>query len=231
MVDEPTPPVDEGALPRAEPEGPPPASGKPKGPGLLSSSRNRVIAAVAAVVVLFGVLAAVGFVVFTVLSGRQAAPPSGGGTQAGIGGAGVVATGTAPTPAATEPAEQVSLEIPPSFEVFTENKDPFKPLEVPTQEEAGDEGTTTAGETTGETTGTASQDTTDTIKPGKDVLYLHAIEGDVAIVYWDNERYEVEEGDQIDDSPWKVVSIGTSSATFLYGDDRITLRVGEQLGK
>lgn len=255
MVDGPPPPIDEmpaaggmagngaagngvpgsGAPESGVPGSGTPAGGKPKGAGkgFLASGRNRVIAIVAAVVVLFGILAIVAAVVLTVFVGGQAKPPADPSQQAGLGD-GAVATGTVPSPAATEPAEQVSLEIPLSFEVFTDNKDPFKPQDVPEDSDAGDgdgTGTGAGSETGGETTGTATADTTDTIKPGKDVLYLHAIEAGTAVVYWDNERYEVEEGDQVDDSPWRVVSIGTSSATFLYGDDRITLRVGEQLGK
>ena len=118
--------------------------------------------------------------------------------------------------------------------MFTENKDPFKPGLVPTT--PGAETADGGGDVSQGETGTVTTEESETIEPGTNVLYLAEITEDddgerTATVYWSNVAYDVMEGDRVDDSPWKVVSIGSSSATFLYGDDRITLRVGEQLGK
>lgn len=253
VAEEPAPGVEEPAA-EAEPqaaaeipeaaggEGPPPEKPTKKGgggKGFFSSPRNRIIAVVVAVFALLAMLAVVAGLVVIVFIGRARTPtptpvaPSATTTPAQPGAPGTGAKPTAPATAAPEP---VSDEIPPSFEVFAENRDPFKPGVVPRQAGvggvAGTTSTTSTGgaETGAETTGAAGE-----IRPGANVLYLHDIENRdgelVAIVYWDNTRYEVVEGDSIAESPWQVISITSSSATFLYGDDRITLRVGEQLGK
>lgn len=212
-----------------------------KGPG--SILRNRVVLVVAAVLALVVVLGIVVALVMTVFS---ASPPAttAGATQerVGLGGAPGIAKPSAPTtgtgaggskPTTVAAAPPPSPEIPPSFEVFVENKDPFKALVI---KPAPGEATSTSGGASSSATSTGGSTTTsETIKPGMNVLYLENIKTSgghaVAVVWWNNSRYEVAEGDRVDTSPWEVVSIGSSSATFLYGDDRVTLRVGEQLGK
>jgi hypothetical protein len=197
--------------------------------GFFASKRNRLIVIAAAVVALLLVLGIVAVLVVTtvLLPGMR-----GDGTQPPAGGTVAPPSGAATGPA---PPVEVSKDIPPSFEVFTENRDPFKPLVVPVEAGAA-AGGGAAATVPGEETTTTTSATTETIQPGENVLYLADIETDDAdvrhaIVYWDNERFDVIEGDQIGTSPWKVISIGTSSATFLFGDETVTLRVGEQLGK
>lgn len=223
-------PASEPASESASEPAPEPASGGVGGKGgFFASKKNRLIVIAGAVIALLLVLGIVAVLVITtvVLPGLKGAvtPVPGGGIVSPPSG---TATGTAP------PVE-ISKDIPPSFEVFTENRDPFKPLVVPEEAGAGGTGGTATTGGSVETTGGTSA-TTETIRPGENVLYLADIETDDAgvrhaIVYWDNERFDVIEGDELGTSPWKVVSIGTSSATFLFGDEQVTLRVGEQLGK
>jgi type IV pilus biogenesis protein PilP len=52
-----------------------------------------------------------------------------------------------------------------------------------------------------------------------------------AVVVWEGKTYDVQEGDQVDSSPWKVLSIESSSVVMLFGDTQVTLSVGQQLSK
>lgn len=106
-----------------------------------------------------------------------------------------------------------------SFEVY-EYKDPFKSLVTVAA-------TGTAG---GTTTATGGGGVT-----GPTTLALEEVYSSGGVQYaqikYAGTVYRVKEGQQIDDSPYKVLSIGSSSVTLLYGDDRLTLRVGEEIVK
>jgi hypothetical protein len=218
--------------------------------GFFAKPSNRAVAIVLAVVALLTVLGvAAAIVMGSVGSGNPQA--TAGSLQnlkgrVGIGGWTPESTKTAETTGTAKPAKpvttptststapkQVSLVVPPTFEVFTANNDPFKPAFVPTSAATSGGGTTTNGGSENPTS--QATEASSTIKPGINVLYLAEITStggaNHAIVYWNNVRYDVTEGKRIDESPWKLISLGSSSGTFLYGDVRVTLRVGEQLGK
>jgi hypothetical protein len=69
----------------------------------------------------------------------------------------------------------------------------------------------------------------------KDTLVLKSIvtsDGKkVASLYWNGKVYNLHEGDQVDDSPWEVVTIYSDSVLMLYGDSRVTLTVGQGFSK
>jgi len=52
----------------------------------------------------------------------------------------------------------------------------------------------------------------------------------VATFIWNGAEYACNEGDQVDASPWKVLTIYSDSAAMLYGDSRVTLTVGQGFG-
>jgi hypothetical protein len=86
--------------------------------------------------------------------------------------------------------------------------------------------------TSGTSGGTTSTSATATVPAGpKDTLILTKISTEsgvrVATFQWNGAEYVVEEGDQVADSPWKVVTIQSDSVVMLYGDSRVTLTVGQ----
>ena len=38
-------------------------------------------------------------------------------------------------------------------------------------------------------------------------------------------------GEQLGDSPWEVISVDSNSAVVLYGDEQVTLVVGQEITK
>ncbi len=80
----------------------------------------------------------------------------------------------------------------------------------------------------------SSDDTSDTSGVPEDTLVLKSIHSEsgerVATFIWNGNTYECKEGDQVDDSPWEVVTINSDSVVMLYGDSRVTLTVGQGFG-
>jgi len=89
-------------------------------------------------------------------------------------------------------------------------------------------------ETTATTTDSAETSGTIPDVPAN-TLYLQAIlseDGEpVAVFVWNGETYSVSEGEQVGDSPWKVLQINSDSALMLYGDSQVTLSVGQGMSK
>ncbi|MDI6891866.1 MAG: hypothetical protein QMD08_02555 [Actinomycetota bacterium] len=117
----------------------------------------------------------------------------------------------------TAPAEAVETTAPApaeGYEIY-EYKDPFKPL------------------ITAPTTETIAEPTTPTAGPVPLALDDIFVEDGVtyASIRYGDAVYKVTEGDRVDESPYQVLSIGTDSVVLLYGDDRITLRLGEEILK
>lgn len=48
-----------------------------------------------------------------------------------------------------------------------------------------------------------------------------------AILKWNGSTYTAVAGQQLDSSPWQVLSITKTTATMLYGDVQVTLSIGE----
>lgn len=134
-----------------------------------------------------------------------------------------IATGTVAqttTPASTGAA---AMEAPSDValdEVFT-FRDIFVPLVKPEK----------PSETSSETSGTP-QSTPET-SAGTILLQDITVENGerTVVLVWSGKTYSAQAGDQIDDSPWKVLEIGTDSVTMLYGDTQVVLSVGQAISK
>ncbi len=135
------------------------------------------------------------------------------------------------TPASSEPsgtasptaAAGIKVTAVGNDQVFT-FRDIFEPLLKPVKQ------TTTT--TTTSTTTTTPVDTSDY---SANTLYLIDIvtEGGVqkAVMVWDKEEMKLSEGQSIAGTPWKVLDIRETSVIMLYGDQQVTLTVGQGIQK
>ncbi len=237
-----------GPEPGPAPEAPKP-SGREKLNTFVATPKGKAIAIGGAV----GFLLVFGVVVFMVMS-IVAKPPQPSVTVTGttggppaMPGAGGSAPGTGATSASsTQTAANGGEEgLPEAFEVF-ENRDPFQSFIIPstsTEESATTGGTGTSSVTVnqssstadsgGDTTGGSSDGgssggdsgggTTDTSSLTLESITYSGGEYSATFTYG-GKSYTVQAGDQIDNSPWEVQWIKSSSAGLVYGDsDEIVL--------
>jgi hypothetical protein len=200
--------------------------------GFLSTTVGKVVAGCLGAAIL---LAIIGVVVFFALAsfgvsvlgqaGNQATPgtgstlvvPSGGG--AGAGGS-KPATSVVPSVVATPNVLTVTDD-----EVFTP-RDPFIPVILPSPEPISASGTAASGDNlvNGSTSGSITT-------PDSSALYLRMIvsgeNGSAAVLDYKGTIYVALAGAEIPNSPWKVVSVGTKSVVMLFGDERVTIALGE----
>lgn len=117
-----------------------------------------------------------------------------------------------------------TVEVEPDI---TGYRDPFTPLSEPTTTVIA---TTTTG-LPGDVQVELSGDTT----PSSNSLVLKSITDVDGVKYanviYKAQEYTVKQGDQIADSPFKVTDIGDGSISLLYGDDRLSLQVGDEIIK
>lgn len=169
----------------------------------LSTSTGRVVMAG---VVLFIILVAVGAIAFFFLL-NGAKPPQVTPTTSG---GGVKSSTTTPVVAPTSPPE-TRLD-----ETFT-----FRNIFAPSVSPP-----VAPSSTTTDTSGTGGSGV-----GAKDTLFLESITRDsgerVAKFSWNGTAYDVREGEQVDGSPWQVITLGSDSALMLFGDSKITLSVGQ----
>ena len=52
-----------------------------------------------------------------------------------------------------------------------------------------------------------------------------------ASVKYGGVAYKVKEGDRVDESPYQVISIGDNSTTLLYGDEQVSVQLGQEIIK
>lgn len=211
MVDSTTP--FDGSTSQPDPATPPPESGPAKGgiQGFLNSTPGKIVLGALAGLVLLGVL---GYLAFTfLLNKNQETAPTSSTT--------VVTSSTAPP---SKAATAVATEAPaiPIGEVFT-----FRDIWLPTID-ADDLATETAA-------GSTSSSTSTTVSTAKNTLTLTAVTvengEDVAVLVWNGTEYRLAEGESIPDTPWKVLSINGNTVVMLFGDQRVTLVVGEGISK
>lgn len=195
----------------------PPSGPKPKSPivQFLSSSTGRLI--VGGILLFVIVVIAGAFTFFFLLNGgNQGAtvvvtpPPSGGSKPA--------SESVAPT---NPPEEELN-------DTFT-----FRNIFAPTVHPAS--ASSTSGSTSGSTETSGSTVTSGSVNVPPDTLILKSITTEngerVATFYWNGAVYSVHAGDQVDDSPWKVLTIYSDSVLMLYGDSQVTLTVGQGFTK
>lgn len=186
------------------PNGEPPVSTAPEPKAtspvvtFLASSTGKLIVGG---VILFAVLVAVGALAFFFLLNQgdnEVAPPAPAG-------------GSAP---ATETAVPTNPPEAMLDETFT-FRNVFAPTVTPPSAESETESESTSG----------------TMNAPENTLVLKSIHTEsgerVATFEWNGAEYECHEGDQVDDSPWEVVTINSDSVVMLYGDSRVTLAVGQ----
>lgn len=195
-------------------------SGAPKPGGVrgfLASTVGRVVVIVLAVVVLVGIALVVGFLVLgsslfgTAPESVVTAPPPAKPA---------VVTTASPSAGLATSSTVASIAPPPvadieDRDVFTP-RDPFKPIPAPVIE------TETASASPG-------SGITDKSLILDDITSVNGVKK--AIMTYNGTQYTLAEGDTVDSTPWKVLSIGTSSVVMLFGDDRITLTLGQGITK
>jgi len=191
----------------------------PKQGGLLSTPMARIIMVVAGLSVLAiigGVAAAIIFGSSIISDSGVQEPGSGDVTPA------EAADSVTDSVIAAGPAIEVR-----NSEVFT-FRDIFDPLLKPLPEPTMS--------TDGTTTSPTTPSTTDTATPyAQGVLYLDGVEtvdGVMkAVLRYNGQTYTLAPGEGIPGTPWEVFSVSSGSVTMLYGDNRITLVVGQGITK
>jgi len=145
-----------------------------------------------------------------------------------------VAPQPAPAPTAqpqdTDTADTDTDTLVTEYDLF-EYKDPFKPLSIASI----DNGLTTddliSGNTDGDSREGDSEDNSDIRSSISLTNILEQNDIKYAIVLYRGQEYTVKEGDQVGDSPFQVTDISDNSISLLYGDDKLTLRLGEEIVK
>jgi len=112
------------------------------------------------------------------------------------------------------------------YEVY-ETRDPFKQPDA----SAMPSSTTTAASTG------SSNSTSSTAASGaqSNVLALTSVTTQNGVLYanveYGDDPYVVRAGERVGDSSYKITSVSSDGATFLYGDDTLSLSVGEEVQK
>ncbi|MBE0447546.1 MAG: hypothetical protein IBX64_05520, partial [Actinobacteria bacterium] len=134
------------------------------------------------------------------------------------------ATATTDTATATTDTETVVTEYD-----LSGYKDPFKPFIA----SSINNGTTSGS--TGSSTDSNNQNSSGNTSYVHGSLSLVRIVNQngqrYATVSYQGQEYTVREGEQIAGSPFKVTDIGDGSISLLYGDDRLTLQLGDEITK
>ncbi len=182
--------------------------------GFLNSKSGKIIVGVAAVVLIVGVLAVIGFGFLGSSVNQQATAP----IHKNPGGA----TVTKPTPVIdVKVRDEVELD-----DVFT-YRDVFVPTVVMTSSTTTS--TSTANSTTTNTTTSNSTNTPANTLVLEDIATENG--EPVAVLSWNGQTYTLAEGESIPNTPWQVLTINSSTVVMLYGDARITLSVGVGISK
>jgi len=140
--------------------------------------------------------------------------------------AGTTETTSPASPSAT--SETVEPPINQDYEVY-ETRDPFKqPDTTPTPSSTSGTGTSTSSTSSSSATPAAATS-------GTQVLALQSVSNQNGVLYanvqYGSQTYLVKAGDRVGTSPYQVTSVSTENATFLYGDDSLTLAVGQDVQK
>jgi len=191
-----------------------PDSGAGAPRGKRASSRGRLLIGAVLLVAVVAAAAAV-FLLF----GQSDSPDEGAPVALSTPSAAAADASATAAPATTSE----SVPAPPEValdEVFT-----FRDIFVPLVKAE------TSSETASETSSTS--DGTPETSEGTILLQDITVENGepTAVLVWDGKTYSAQEGDQIDDSPWKVLEIGSDSVVMLYGDTQVVLSVGQQVTK
>lgn len=188
--------------------------------GFASSKRGKLVV-IGGVFALIVVVAAAVFFLF----GQVSPSPSGSGIATGPSSAAAETVQTPATTSTTAAAAEAPAQVP-LTEVFT-FRDIFEPLVKPVST------STDTGESSETTTTGSSNDNGSGASANSILLQDVTVEDGepTAVVVWEGETYHLQEGDQVDGSPWEVLDIRDSSVVMLYGDTQVVLSVGQQVSK
>lgn len=199
-------------------------AGGEKKPGFLSTTAGKVVAIGAALALLLVVVAIAGFVVLTFVVGGavdeladQITTP--GTPPASDTGTATAGSGEGTASADAEPKEYGVKDL----HVF---RDIFQPLLTPVVATSTPDGSSTPTDT-GTTTPPATYEA--------NTLYLLSISSvsgsRVGSFVWNDTLYLASEGSRLGDSPWRVLSLSDTSAVMQYGDNQVSLSVGQAIAK
>lgn len=134
----------------------------------------------------------------------------------------------------TDPLETTTAYINENYEVY-ETRDPFEVFDTSAALTGSSGSSSNSSGGGSDTSGTAGTGGGSGTTADAQTLMLERIADQdgvaYAIVKYGSASYTVKAGDQVGTSPYKVVSVGSDSATFLYGDDQVELAVGESVDK
>lgn len=220
--------ADEMNVPAA-PAGPQPEAAAPVPKrGFLSTTLGKVLLAVVAL----SVLGALVFAAVLVFLGGQLFRVAKDQVGEAVSQGAVIATATATADADEVAAE--NRETVPVADFFT-FRNPFVPTVRPSVEASPTDGTTD-GSTDGSDDG--SSDGTATIDPGSvpantlALVSIDTVDSELQGTFiWNGTVYEAGEGETLGDTPWKVLRLTETSAVMLYGDNEVTLSVGQGITK
>jgi len=201
--------------------------------GFLSTTVGKVVIGCLGAAILLGIIAVVVFIALasfgvSLLGQTANQAPTGQGSV--IVGTSIVVPGASGSNSATGTASASVIATPNVLSVTDDDvfspRDPFIPVVLPSPPPTS---TANAGDSAGELTAGSSNGSITT--PGSSALYLRLImnteKGAVAVLDYKGTIYMAAAGDAIPNSPWKVLSVGTKTVTMLYGDERVTIALGE----
>jgi len=202
-----------------------PSQGKSGFAAFASSKQGRIVLGAVGVFVL---LAVVGVLVFAFVL----QPGDDAQQEAMVPPAGAVPPNQGTVTQVSSEANPTEPETKPLSSTFT-FRDIFEPTTNPATAPTGSSTTSGTASTTGDTDaddgGSSSADV-----PADTLLLksVSTVDGEpVATFVWNGETYEAGEGDQLGDTPWKVVSIEGNTVVMLYGDSQVSLTVGQGVSK
>lgn len=182
------------------------------------SPRNLVIALVAVLVL----VVVIGLVAYSVLSTQGSVSA----IQSVSSGPGVSTSTSSATATSTATSTLVPAAVVENRDVFTP-RDPFQPLKgatVKTTTSSTSSSYSSSSSSTSSTSTASGTTNTDNTLKLKDIVTESGTRK--AVVRWRNADYTVAAGETVGTSDYKVLSVGTSTVAMLYGDERITLSLG-----
>lgn len=137
-----------------------------------------------------------------------------------------ISTTSTPETTAAQPPEAGDPPVNLDYEVY-ETRDPFRQPDTTATQTAAVAPSATPAANGGTAIPAAEQQSS--------VLFLKSVNSENGVLYagvdYGATSYVVRAGERVGSSPYQITSISTDSATFLYGDDSVVLRVGEDVQK
>ena len=186
--------------------------------GFFSSPTGKIVGIIAAALIVLGILGVLAVSVYSFMFVNDAQKAIQAGMESAVSTGAATASGEATEAVPVEP-DAVALNT-----IFT-FRDIFDPLVKQPPESTETSGSTENTSTEGKLSADVSEGT----------LYLQSIvtEDGVpkAVLLWNGDEYRLAEGESIPGTPWEVRTINDSSVVMLYGDQQVTLSVGQGTSK